>query len=185
MTDNDTEAGTFDDRESALEFIKNNKEKLTMRDDKTKPATKDVAEKDVKEKVEYPHKMYDPKTGKEVTAKTPEDHNKYAKMGYVHEKPKMDESVQFVVPEEITDTKERTAFMGAAAAAHKSGKSQLRRILLKQLTLQQQMRHLVEVEESLVKRKLMIIIIQQVSHLIRKRKKLMNITTNQKSMKKM
>ena len=123
MTDNDTEAGSFDDRESALEFIKNNKEKLTMRDDKTKPATKDVAEKDVKEKVEYPHKMYDPKTGEEVTAKTPEDHNKYAKMGYVHEKPKMDESVQFVVPEEITDTKERTAFMGAAAAAHKSGKS--------------------------------------------------------------
>ena len=123
MTDNDTEAGTFDDRESALEFIKNNKEKLTMRDDKAKPATKDVAEKDVKEKVEYPHKMYDPKTGEEVTAKTPEDHNKYAKMGYVHEKPKMDESVQFVVPEEITDTKERTAFMGAAAAAHKSGKS--------------------------------------------------------------
>jgi len=37
-----------------------------------------------------PHMMYDPKTGKEVTAKTPEDHEKYAKMGYVHEKPKME-----------------------------------------------------------------------------------------------
>ena len=34
-----------------------------------------------------PHMMYDPKTGKEVTAKTPADHNKYAKMGYTHEKP--------------------------------------------------------------------------------------------------
>lgn len=124
MTDNDTEAGSFEDRESALEYIKNNKDKLTMRDDKAKPATKDVAEKEVsKEAVEYPHPMYDPKTGKKVMANTPADHNKYSKMGYTHEKPKMDESVQFVVPEEITDTKERTAFMGAAAAAHKAGKS--------------------------------------------------------------
>ena len=43
-----------------------------------------------KEEVKYPHMMYDPKTGKEVTAKTPEDHEKYAKMGYTHEKPKME-----------------------------------------------------------------------------------------------
>ena len=42
------------------------------------------------EEVKYPHKMYDPKTGKEVTAKTPEDHEKYAKMGYTHDKPKME-----------------------------------------------------------------------------------------------
>ena len=41
-----------------------------------------------KEAVEYPHMMYDPKTGNEVKAKTPADHNKYAKMGYTHEKPK-------------------------------------------------------------------------------------------------
>lgn len=40
------------------------------------------------EEVKYPHMMYDPKTGKEVTAKTPADHDKYAKMGYTHEKPK-------------------------------------------------------------------------------------------------
>jgi len=39
MTDNDTEAATFEDRESALEYIKNNKEKLMVRDDKAKPAT--------------------------------------------------------------------------------------------------------------------------------------------------
>ena len=44
----------------------------------------------MREKVEYPHKMYDPKTGKEVEAKTPEDHDKYAKMGYTHDKPKME-----------------------------------------------------------------------------------------------
>jgi hypothetical protein len=36
--------------------------------------------------------MYEPKTGKEVTAKTPMDHAKFAKMGYTHEKPKMKES---------------------------------------------------------------------------------------------
>ena len=42
------------------------------------------------EEVKYPHKMYDPKTGKEVTAKTPEDHEKYNKMGYTHDKPKME-----------------------------------------------------------------------------------------------
>ena len=80
MTDNDTEAATFEDRESALEYIKNNKEKLMVRDDKAKPATTNKIEA---------------KEGKEV----------------------------FIVPEEIVDTKERNAFMGAAAAAHKAGKS--------------------------------------------------------------
>ena len=80
LTDNDTEAATFEDRESALEYIKNNKEKLMVRDDKAKPATNDKVEA---------------KEGKEI----------------------------FIVPEEIVDTKERNAFMGAAAAAHKAGKS--------------------------------------------------------------
>ena len=47
----------------------------------------------IKEAVEYPHMMYDPKTGKEVKAKTPADHEKYTKMGYTHEKPKMDEAL--------------------------------------------------------------------------------------------
>jgi hypothetical protein len=45
-----------------------------------------VAEAEVK----YPHMMYDPKTGKGVEAKTPEDHEKLAKMGYTHDKPKND-----------------------------------------------------------------------------------------------
>ena len=62
---------------------------------KTHPVTmkKDLARKiaDQKEAVKYPHMMYDPKTGKEVTAKTPMDHAKFSKMGYTHEKPKMDE----------------------------------------------------------------------------------------------
>ena len=74
-----------------------------------KPAVK-------KEEVKYPHMMYDPKTGKEVKAKTPADHAKYYKMGYTHDKPKMDEGTQYVIPEEIP-ANERTAFHGAAAAA--------------------------------------------------------------------
>ena len=80
MTDNDTEAATFEDRESAIEYIKNNKDKLMVRDDKARPATTDKVET---------------KESKEI----------------------------FIVPEEIVDTKERNAFMGAAAAAHKSGQS--------------------------------------------------------------
>lgn len=42
--------------------------------------------------VKYPHMMYDPKTGKGYEAKTPEDHEKMAKMGYTHDKPKEDAS---------------------------------------------------------------------------------------------
>jgi len=34
-----------------------------------------------------PHMMYDPKTGKEYTAKTADDHNRMKKLGYSHEKP--------------------------------------------------------------------------------------------------
>src|SRR6056300_1438967 len=37
------------------------------------------------EEAKYPHKMYS-KDGKEVEAKTPADHEKYAKMGYTHQK---------------------------------------------------------------------------------------------------
>jgi hypothetical protein len=59
------------------------------------------------EEVKYPHMMYDPKTGKEVTAKTPEDHDKFAKMGYTHEKPKMNG--------------EGNAFTKALMAARKAG----------------------------------------------------------------
>ena len=38
-----------------------------------------------------PHKMYDPKTGKEYDAKTQADHERMAKMGYTHEKPEVNE----------------------------------------------------------------------------------------------
>ena len=67
---------------------------------KTGPSTgrmaamqKQYDDKKKNEAVKYPHMMYDPKTGKEFEAKTPADHAKYAKMGYTHDKPKM-ESVQ-------------------------------------------------------------------------------------------
>jgi hypothetical protein len=47
-----------------------------------------------KEEVKYPHDMYHPKTGEKEVAKTPEDHEKLAKQGYTHEKPKLDEVEQ-------------------------------------------------------------------------------------------
>ena len=34
-----------------------------------------------------PHMMYDPETGEEYKAEKPEDHERMAKLGYVHEKP--------------------------------------------------------------------------------------------------
>ena len=40
-----------------------------------------------------PHKMYDPKTGKEYDAKTQTDHEKYAKLGYTHDKSEIQEAV--------------------------------------------------------------------------------------------
>src|SRR5210317_2278646 len=49
---------------------------------------KSIAKDDKKEEVteaKYPHKMYS-KDGKEVEAKTPEDHKKYSDMGYTHTK---------------------------------------------------------------------------------------------------
>jgi len=42
------------------------------------------------EAVKYPHAMYEPKTGKKVMANTPADHDKFTKMGYTHEEPKME-----------------------------------------------------------------------------------------------
>jgi len=47
-----------------------------------------------KEEVKYPHDMFHPETGKKEVAKTSEDHEKLAKQGYTHEKPKLDEVEQ-------------------------------------------------------------------------------------------
>ena len=41
-----------------------------------------------------PHKMYDPKTGKEYDADTQADHDKYAKLGYTHDKPAINEALK-------------------------------------------------------------------------------------------
>ena len=53
MTDNETEAATFEDRESALEYIKNNKDKLIVRDHKTSTVTKEVPVEGKKAKKDY------------------------------------------------------------------------------------------------------------------------------------
>ena len=41
-----------------------------------------------------PHKMYDPETGDEYEAEKPEDHERMAKLGYVHEKPELTVELQ-------------------------------------------------------------------------------------------
>ena len=86
----------FDSKDSAAAHAKKHGGKVFVNTGKGatkvkgKPVNTHVVIK--KEAVEYPHMMYDPKTGNEVKAKTPADHNKYAKMGYTHEKPKVDEA---------------------------------------------------------------------------------------------
>ena len=44
-----------------------------------------------KEEVKYPHKMYHPENGKEVEVKDKAEHEEYAKKGYTHEKPEVNE----------------------------------------------------------------------------------------------
>lgn len=39
-------------------------------------------------KLDYPHMMYDPKTGEGILVKTPKDHELYVEAGWVHEKPR-------------------------------------------------------------------------------------------------
>src|SRR5210317_40785 len=58
------------------------KSTITKAHDIAKSIKKDEKKEEVTE-VKYPHKMYS-KDGKEVEAKTPEDHKKYADMGYTH-----------------------------------------------------------------------------------------------------
>lgn len=53
-----------------------------------KDIEKEIRSRLKKEAVKYPHSMYDPETGEEVIAKTPEDHEKYAAKGYTHDRPK-------------------------------------------------------------------------------------------------
>jgi len=55
-------------------------------------AVSDVLEGKIKKEseVQYPHKMYDPKTGDEVSVKDEAEHEKYNKMGWVHDKPKLE-----------------------------------------------------------------------------------------------
>ena len=75
-------------REEIAQAIKRDNPDMPMA---KKMAIATATAKKVAEEVEYPHPMYDPKTGKKVMAKSPADHNKYAKMGYTHDKPDMNE----------------------------------------------------------------------------------------------
>ena len=82
------------------------------------------------EAVEYPHMMYDPKTGNEVKAKTPADHNKYAKMGYTHEKPKTDEALN------LQQRMKRSRLMKRLKTRIKIGRDRARRKMANKKTLE-------------------------------------------------
>ena len=82
------------------------------------------------EAVEYPHMMYDPKTGNEVKAKTPADHNKYAKMGYTHEKPKTDEALN------LQQRMKRSRLMKRLKTRIKIGRARARRKMANKKTLE-------------------------------------------------
>jgi len=65
----------------------------------------------------YPHKMYDPKTGKTHVAKTPEDHERMSKLGYTNDDPEKEESVKV--------RKNKTGMMGSKTQVHKDKKKEL------------------------------------------------------------
>ena len=56
--------------------------------------TEDLEENCKSEEDFKPHMMYDPKTGKEYKAEVEADHLRMKKMGYVHTKPEVKESVE-------------------------------------------------------------------------------------------
>ena len=59
-----------------------------------------------------PHMMYDPKTGKGYKAEKEADHLRMKKMGYTHDKPKMDESVLYEAPDKTMQRLKMLVNMG-------------------------------------------------------------------------
>ena len=84
----DVQELTIADVQKATAMAKKRQEKEREAGKKSVSTTDLAARLPKKEAVEYPHPMYDPKSGEKVMAKTPADHNKYAKMGYTHDNPK-------------------------------------------------------------------------------------------------
>ena len=88
--------------------------RMSKRDKKKFKEYNNFSEDDFIEDVEYnmaneskdfaPHMMYDPETGDEYKAEEPEDHERMAKLGYVHEKP---ESTNESVINESSGSEER------------------------------------------------------------------------------
>lgn len=72
------------------------------------------------EEAVYPHKMYDPKTGKAYTAKTPEDHERMSKLGYTHDDPNTPEK-----EEAVKVRKNKTGMMGSKTRVHTDKKKEL------------------------------------------------------------
>jgi len=85
-----TPGQSSDDWNQQVEIMQ--KKQASMREALAKVWGVDEGHNPFAEEPKYPHMMYDPKSGKEVKAKTPEDHKKFAKMGYTHDKPKKEQN---------------------------------------------------------------------------------------------
>ena len=89
-------------------------------------AVSNVLEGKVKEEeASYPHKMYDPETGKAVTVKDEAEHEKYNKMDYVHDKPNLESDDEPEKDDEEVTTSEAVVGTGEKEfkAKHKVKKS--------------------------------------------------------------
>jgi hypothetical protein len=75
-------------KKKVMVYVDQNDEKDAQRALKNHPAYVSGALRVIPEGEFTPHVMYDPKTGKAYKAEKPEDHERMAKMGYTHEKPK-------------------------------------------------------------------------------------------------
>ena len=75
-------------KKKVMVYVDQNDEKDAQKALKNHPAYVSGALRVIPEGEFTPHVMYDPKTGKAYKAEKPEDHERMAKMGYTHEKPK-------------------------------------------------------------------------------------------------
>ena len=83
----------FDDKKKAQEFAKKNGGKVVTQTGKRGADYVVISVKEgLDEEKDFPHMMYDPKTGQSYEAKTMEDHLRMKKLGYSHTTPK-DEAV--------------------------------------------------------------------------------------------
>ena len=77
-----------------------------------------ATQQQVQEAVEYPHMMYDPKTGQAFFASTQSLHLQYSKLGYVHTKPNITSTSTSI---SISESSSETAVDTGSGGVNRSG----------------------------------------------------------------